>query len=139
MEVILGAAAVAVALLGIGTWIWIRTTARKDREVFRQMEPIMEDLWTPLRFLADLRSVWPDLNENQRAEIEQSSTYKDGFHQERAQAHIAQLEGLARNISSIRHVRIRAAILEFLNEWESKEPDSLKVILAMVRDRAVTP
>lgn len=115
--------------------IWVRITARRDKEVFRQMEPIMEDLWNPLRFLADLRSVWPDLSDEQRAEIENSSTYRDGFHETRARALLDQLESLARRVRAVPHRRIRKAVLEFTREWESREPDSLKVILAMVRRR----
>ncbi len=128
-------AGIGVLLLG-AFFIWLRAASRRDREVLRQMAPLMEDLWNPLRFLADLRSVWPDLTETQRQEIETSSVYKDEFHKTRARDLVTQLGAMARRVRSARHWRLRGTILKFLREWESQEPDALKVLVAMVRRQA---
>jgi len=132
MDVWLLSGIVAVALCLIVA-IWIRVANTRDRDVFRQMEPLMENLWNPIRFLADLRSVWPDLSETQRREIESSSVYRDQFHEKRIAGHVNQLAELTRSLRSIPNWRLRRSIQMFLSEWESREPDSLKVLLAMVR------
>ena len=126
-------AGIVVAALFVIVAIWIRVASTRDREVFRQMEPLMEDLWNPMRFLADLRSVWPDLSETQRREIESSSVYRDQFHEKRAVDYVKQLRKLARNLRSTTNWPLRRSIRLFLSDWEAREPDSLKVLLAMVR------
>lgn len=122
-----------VLLLAIAVWMWMRRISRRDQELLRQMEPLLDELWSPMRYLADLRSVWPDLTEVQRADIESSTVYKDRFHQKKAEVAIEQIRFLARGIRSVRHWRLRAVILSFLRSWEEQEPDNLKVLSSMVR------
>jgi hypothetical protein len=128
-----GIAAVAVVAIAGLLAFYLRGATQRDREIFRQMEPVMQDLWRPMRHLADLRSVWPDLTEAQRTEIETSRVYKDGFHEKQVVAGVQQCLALARRIRSFKHWRLRAVIVQFLSDWERVEPDNLKIILAMVR------
>ncbi len=82
-----------VALLAALLWLWVRRAGKRDRELFRQIEPLLEELWDPIRYMADLKSVWPDLTEAQQAEIEASSVHQERFHERKAEDLTEQIFG----------------------------------------------
>lgn len=122
-----------IVLFAALLWLWARRAGKRDKELFRQIEPLLEELWDPMRYMADLKSVWPDLTEAQRAEIEASSVHKEQFHERKAENLTEQIFGLAKGVRSFNHWRLRAVLLAFLKNWDDQEPDNLKVLLSMVR------
>ena len=129
-----------LALIGAGVFVlmWQHRARHRDLVLLRQMGPLMEELWRPLRFLSDLRVTWPGLTKEQQAEIEDSVTYKDGFHERRANEYAGRVRELSRRLGSWRHWRLRARLIEFLDAHGAKEPDELKVLIVMVRRHAGT-
>jgi hypothetical protein len=130
---VLAAAAVVLALLvafGYGD----RRAASRDRAVMRDVAALLDDLWRPVRFLADLESVWPDLTEEQRREIQLSTPFREGFHEARAEERVREIKVLTRRIRAFRNWRLRAAIMQFLKDWRNQEPDELRVLIAMMKD-----
>jgi hypothetical protein len=127
-----------LALIGAGVFVllWQHRARHRDRVLLRQMEPLMEELWRPLRFLTDLRKTWPGLTDKQRAEIEASVPYKVRFHERRVDEYAGRVRELSRRLRSWRHWRLRARMIEFLDAHGSKEPDELKVLIVMVRKNA---
>jgi len=124
----------SILLVAAATW-WQVRAARRDEELLRAMAPLLDDLWRPLRHLADLRSVWPDLNDAQRADIEASTPYQERHHEKQAEALIDKLSASARRLQAMKNWRLRAALLEFLDNWRNEEPDRAKVLLALVKAR----
>lgn len=138
LAVAIVAGVVAVVALW-GFWLnWqfgppARRRNERDLELFEQIIPLLDELWAPLRFLADLRMVWSSLDETQRREIEDSIPYKDKTHEKRARACVDKLEPLVRKISGPRHRGIRKDLLAYLRDWEHAEPDRLKVFTGILR------
>jgi hypothetical protein len=108
---------------------------RQDRELLRRIARQMKELWRPLRYLADLRSVWPELTEDQRREIEASIPYRNRFHERRVRACVDQLLPLVRQIQSYKHRELRNDMLDFLKSWDRYEPDQVQIFLALIRER----
>ncbi|PCJ56774.1 MAG: hypothetical protein COA73_11600 [Candidatus Hydrogenedentota bacterium] len=108
-------------------------TAQRDRETLAHIETLLEELWGPMRFLADLNAVWPSLTAEQRKEIEESRTYREQHHRHLAEESVRQLVTLAETLKSYKHRTLRQEVVEFLRSWETEEPDKIKVILGVLR------
>ncbi len=93
----------------------------------------MDELWRLMRYLEDLRHIWPRLDDTQRAEIESSSVHSDRFHEKAALRCVEDIAASARQLRSYRHWRLRGILAEFLDDWQHKEPDMLKVLIAMLK------
>lgn len=104
-----------------------------DRAILKQMEPLVDDLWKPLRFLADLRSIWIDLEPRERQRIEESRPFRERHHERLAHAYADQLMQKAQQLRESRHSELRDELLQYLEYWEEQEPDKLKVVSAMIR------
>ena len=104
-----------------------------DREVLGQIEPIMGKLWRPLRFLADLKSVWPELSVAERREIECARTFRERHHERLAAGYVTELQGLTPQIRSVQFRRLREEMELFLEHWDTQEPDKVRVLSAMIR------
>lgn len=113
--------------------MWTDKIVKKDREIFVTMMPLLDELWRPLRFLGDLNSVWPDLSDVQRVEIEQSIPYREHFHEQRIEKYVSELAPMARAIRAFRHRPIRQELIGFLEHWQTREPDRVKVLVGMMR------
>ena len=107
-----------------------------DRQVLLAMCPRLDALWKPLRFLADLEQVWPELEETERDEIENSRPYRDQYHRRLAEGHVNELRRLADNLHAPDHRELRDALRQFLDRWELQEPDQIRVLSALVRRAA---
>lgn len=116
--------------------MWTDKIVEKDRELFRSMMPLLDELWRPLRFLGHLRSVWPDLTEVQRLDIEESLPYRERFHERRIQDYVSKLAPMATAIRAFRHREIRHKLIGFLDQWQTREPDTVKVLVGMMRKAA---
>lgn len=103
-----------------------------DRKIFKQMTPLLEDLWRMQRYLSDLETVWLSLSAEQREEIESSRVHRERFHENRAERQAAELLTLVKRIRSVRHARLRATILECLTDRKMQEPDMIRVVLSMI-------
>lgn len=104
-----------------------------DLETFEQMEPLLEELWAPLRFLTDLRATWPKLTEEQRRDIEGAVVYRDHFHENLVKKNVKELLALARQIKSLKNRRLRTELVGFLKHWRKEEPDKVKIFLGILR------
>ena len=105
----------------------------RDLRVLEKIAPILNDAWRPLRFLADLRTVWPDLGPEQRDAIEVSRPIRDRFHERLARGYLMQLDELTPQIGSAQYRSLRDEMMVFLESWEKQEPDKLKVFSAVIR------
>ncbi len=136
--IVIHATEVSIVLVGfvVAPWLFWAVAVRPVRHdvaVFARIVPVMEALWKPLRHLSELRAVWPDLNEVQRAEISNSRAYRNRHHERLAGDTAEELLKLARGIRSIRYWRLREELISFAKNWESREPDELRVLLDMVQ------
>lgn len=107
-------------------------TAEEEAALVDRIIVLLEDLWRPARFLADLDAVWPDLTDQQRAEIEESTVYKEKFHENRAQAVVRELQSLIGELPS-GYREVRNDIGRFLRQWRQEEPDTLKILVGRLR------
>lgn len=92
----------------------------------------MNELWGYLRYLADLKAVWPRLTGDQRSEIDHSSAHQDRYHEKHAARLVEEIRLRTLEIRAHRHEPIKNQILAFLDDWQNQEPDMLKVITAMI-------
>lgn len=104
-----------------------------DLDTFARIEPLLEELWAPLRFLTDLRDVWPDLTDEQRRNIEEAVVYRDRFHENLAKRNTKELLRLAKQIRALKYRRLRTELVGFLKNWKREEPDKVKVFLGILR------
>lgn len=109
------------------------TILEHDRSILAAIAPRLDSLWKPLRFLADLERVWPELSEEERREIAASRPYRDQFHRRLAEEQVGELLRLADDLHAPDHRELREALRSFLEQWEVQEPDQAKVLSAMVR------
>ena len=109
------------------------TRVTRDRKVLEEIEPILDALWPPLRFLTDLKTVWADLDPEEQREIEESRPFQERFHERLAQAYLNELGRLTQQLGSAQYRGLRDELSEFLENWQDQEPDKLKVFSAMVR------
>lgn len=117
---------------GWKVWNRIGKAAAADAALLQDMRPAVEELWRMLRYLSDLRAVWPSLTAEQQAEIEASNVYQQDFHAQRAQDRVLELSRQASGLRSQASRQVRSMILEFLDGWQNAEPDRLKVVLALI-------
>lgn len=110
-----------------------RSSKKDDLERLEAMIPLLEALWKNLRYLDDLRVVWPRLTDAQRAEVEASSVHRNRFHEQSVESAAAELRGLARGLRSYRYWRLRGLVIEFIENWREQEPDKIKVLTAMIK------
>jgi hypothetical protein len=107
-----------------------------DRQVLISMSPRLEALWKPLRFLANLEQVWPELDKAERDEIERSRPYRDQYHRRLAESHVNELRRLVDKLHAPDHRELRDALRQFLDRWELQEPDQVRILSALVRRAA---
>ena len=107
-------------------------TEQRDLELLSQITIRLEELWEPLRFLDDLRTVWPSLSTEERSEIEASRVYQDKDHQRRAEAMVVEIGEKVQRVKSYKFRSIRQDTLDFLGDWGSQEPDTIKIITAII-------
>lgn len=112
------------------------TILEHDRSILLAIVPRLDALWKPLRFLADLEKVWPELDPEERQEIAASRPYRDQFHRRLAEAQVAELARLADDLHAPEHRELRDSLQAFLDQWEVHEPDQLKVLSVMARQAA---
>lgn len=110
--------------------------AEHDRQVLLSMCPRLDALWKPLRFLADLEQVWPELEDAERDEIEKSRPYRDQYHRRLAEGYVNELRRLVESLHSPENRELRDALRQFLDRWELQEPDQIRVLSALVRRAA---
>ena len=103
-----------------------------DHQTFQKMKPVLEDLWHASRLLADIEMVWPELSDTEREEILQSRTQKDRFHEKVAEGKVVELLEMSRGIQSFKYRRLREDLLRYLNRWDSREPDQIKIFAAQM-------
>lgn len=96
------------------------------------MKPMLEELRRGLRFLADLRLVFPHLTETERSEIVEARVRKDRFHERLVRENAEEVLVLARQIKSFKYRRLKDDIVKFIDECEMREPDQLKVFVAQL-------
>ncbi|MEX2015545.1 MAG: hypothetical protein WD873_02835, partial [Candidatus Hydrogenedentales bacterium] len=129
--------AAVVAVLVVGAlamgYFWRRYTLNHDRAVLRKMEPLLDELYSPLRHLEDRRIVWPNLTDQQRQEIEEALVYRERFHEKQVEKYAGDIISLARSLRAFRYWRLRSEIVTFLKGWHKHQADELKVLIAMVR------
>lgn len=116
-----------------GWYVWRRYTIVHDRAVLRKMEPLLDDLYGPLRHLEDRRIVWPNLTDEQRREIEDALVYRERFHEKQVEKYAGDILALARSLRAFRYWRLRSEIVSFLKGWHKRQADELKLLIAMVR------
>lgn len=116
--------------------VWKRRKRREDREVLVQIEPLLTDLWRPMRFLADMKEIWPNLSDQERREIEDSRPYREGFHEKWAEYRVAELLALAHQLNSNECRPLRRDLVAYLETWPEQEPDKLKIFAAVVKSQA---
>lgn len=111
------------------------TQTRPDDAALQEMAQLLQDLWQPLRLLADLKFVWPELTDKQRNDIRESVTYKNKFHESRVKEIGAKITDLAHELKESRNRKLRREILTFLRHWDKQEPDQAKVLASAISHR----
>lgn len=107
-------------------------TAEEQAVLIGRTIELLDALWRPARFLADLNAVWAGLSDEQRAEISESSVYKEKFHENRAQEMVRELQALVVELPpSCRDVR--NDLIRYLRQWRQDEPDELKIFVGRLR------
>jgi hypothetical protein len=96
------------------------------------MERMLRKLWRPLRLLADLKYIWPELTERQRNDIRESLIYRDKFHESRVTKYAAKLTALANGLREPRNRKLRREVLTFLRHWDKQEPDRAKILASAI-------
>lgn len=109
-----------------------RYTPEEEAALVERLIVLLEELWRPARFLSDLDAVWPELTAEQRAEIEESTVYKEKFHEKRANELIRELQALVGELPS-GYRDVRGDIGRFLRNWRQEEPDTLKILVGRLR------
>lgn len=107
-----------------------RKTVEEDLKTFRKMRPLLKDLWHASRLLADIELVWPELSDTEREDIMQSRTRRDEFHEKVAEEKVAELLEISRGIQSFKYRKIREEVQRHLKNWDSREPDQIKIFAA---------
>ena len=113
----------------LGAW------AARDQEVLEEIRPVLDALWPLLRFLADLKTVWADLEPEEQREIENSRPFHERFHERLANGYLDELGRLTQQLGSVKYRGIRDELTLFLEHWQDQEPDKVKVFSAMVQNR----
>ena len=111
----------------------LRNETPDDLEVLERIAPVVENLWKPLRFLADLKQVWPVLTEDEREEIKRSRPFRERFHERLAERYVVELMDMTQEIHSTKYRGLREELSEFLERWDEQEPDRLKIMNAVIR------
>lgn len=133
LPIVIGVAAPVAIVVGIVLWTRMRRTSRSDMETLGEVDAALDELLPPLRFLADLDRVWPELDASQRREIEDSYAYRNRHHEKQAEDAVQRLVTLTRQIRALKHRRLRADLEQFLKDWRRQEPDQVKVFQALIR------
>jgi len=111
------------------------STVSQDEAVVADILPLLDDLWSPMRFLADLQAVWPDLTPEEREELENLQPLRERFHERLATGYLRRLEDLTGLLSSGPYRSLRDELMTFIENWQEQEPDKLKVFKAMIQGR----
>lgn len=104
-----------------------------DRQHLEEMLPILDELLPAMRFLADLDAVWDELSDEERAEIEESTVYKERDHEKFIEAGVITLRSLSAKLKGYKLNKLRLEIQEFLGRWSEHEPDRLKILQARIK------
>ena len=113
-------------------WKHSTRASQEDAELFAELDSLIDELWGYTRYLADLKAIWPNLTEEQRSEIDNSATHQDRYHEKNAERLVEDIKSRTLEIRAHRHVMLKKKILDFLDDWRNQEPDTLKVIHAMM-------
>ena len=106
---------------------------KRDGELLVDMLPLMEALIEPMRFLSDLDAVWEDLSESERTEIEESRVYRERDHERLIEGRIGELSEMTDRLKSLKYRTLRLEMRRFLSDWQSQEPDHVKVLQGLIR------
>ena len=106
---------------------------KQDSEILAEMIPLMEELIKPMRFLSDLDAVWPDLSDDERADIEKSRVYRERDHERKIEERIEMLTQMTDRLKSFKYRNLRQEMRGFLNGWKTEEPDRVKVLQGLIR------
>ena len=126
---------IAVFARGIKVLALLGTGVAHDQAVLAKMLPLLEELLAPLRFLSDLRAIWPDLDPEEQAEIEDSWPFRERFHERLALGYLQELDDLTHRLSSAQFRGLRDELVLFIENWREQEPDRLKVFSAIIQGR----
>ncbi len=110
----------------------VQYSAAEEAALVNRIMELLDELWRPTRLLADLNAVWPGLTDEERAEIEESSVYKEKFHENRAQELVRELQELVGDLPSA-YRDVRGDIGRFIRQWRQEEPDTLKILIGRLR------
>lgn len=105
---------------------------RPDDSTLEEMERLLRKLWKPLRVLADLKHIWPELTERQRSDIRESLIYRDKFHESLVAKYSAKLTNLANGLQEARNRKLRREVLTFLRHWDRQEPDRARILASAI-------
>lgn len=105
-----------------------------DTDLLMAMVPIMEELIKPMRFLSDLRAIWEDLSDQERADIEASRVFRDRDHEKLVEHCVARLTEMLAQLKSSKYKDLKLEMQHFLRDWRTEEPDRVKVLQGMIRN-----
>lgn len=113
--------------------VWGTKASVQDEQLLLDMVPLLEAMWKPMRFLTDLRAIWPQLSDKERAEIEAASAFRERVHEKRVQAYAAELRDLASQMRGQRCRELKQDVVAFVDEWDTQEPDRIRVLTALMK------
>ena len=108
-------------------------SAKKEAKIYDQLAVVLQRMWEPMRFLADLEAVWPSLDHARRQEIEDSQVYQNKHHQHMVEELAQQAKEIALQLKGHRSREIRESVQFFLEHWQQQEPDQIKILLAQIK------
>jgi hypothetical protein len=108
-------------------------SAKKDEKLLDQLAAVLQRMWDPMRFLADLEAVWPSLNNEQRQEIEDSRIYQNKHHQHMVEELAQQAKEITLQLKGHRNREVKEGVQFFLEHWQQQEPDQIKILLAQMK------
>jgi hypothetical protein len=97
---------------------------------------VLQRMWEPMRFLADLEMVWPSLSNEQRQEIEDSQVFQNKHHQHMVEELAQQANEIAQQLKGPRSREIKEGVQFFIEHWQQQEPDQIKIFLAQIKTAA---
>jgi len=106
---------------------------KKDAKLYDQLESVLNRMWEPMRFLADLEAVWPSLSNEQRQEIDDSRVHQNKHHQHMVEEFAQQAKEITLQLKGHRNREVREGVQFFLEHWQQQEPDQIKILLAQMK------
>ena len=106
---------------------------KEDVKLMTAMLSLMEELFKPMRFLSDLATIWGELSDEERTDIEASRVYKERDHERLVKDRVQCLWDMTEQIKNSRNREIRLDMQKFLRNWPNEEPDRIKVLQGIIR------